>query len=108
VECSDQLPVWNLSLARIWFTPSVQLAASAVPPVPWPSKPGFNTRLLPDVGVFVCVAVGVKVGEDKAVEVGVDVCDAVAICVAVDVAVTVGSDWVWMTNCGGLIPSFDE
>ncbi len=29
VECSDQPPVWNLSLRRVWLVPSVQSAASA-------------------------------------------------------------------------------
>jgi hypothetical protein len=60
VECSDQLPVWNLSLARTWFVPSVQLAASAAL-LPAISKPGFNTRLPPADGVLVMVGVGVGV-----------------------------------------------
>jgi hypothetical protein len=38
VEWSDQPPAWNLSLARTWFVPSVQLAASAAL-VPAISKP---------------------------------------------------------------------
>ncbi len=65
VEWSAQLPEWNLSLARLWFDPSVQLAASATV-APAVSKPGFNTRLLPGalvrVGVFVGMAVAVFVG----------------------------------------------
>ncbi len=60
VECNAQPPVWNLSLARAWFVPSVQLAASAAL-VPAVSKPGFKTRL-PTDGVFVAVGVGVLVG----------------------------------------------
>ncbi len=75
VECSDQPPLWNLSLARVWFVPSVQFAASAAPPVPAVSKPGFSTRL-PLTGVFVMVGVGVLVG----VLVGtMDVCVAVGV-----------------------------
>src|SRR5512141_1764755 len=61
VECSDQPPVWNLSLARAWFVPSVQLAASAAL-LPAVSKPGFRTRLPFTNGVFVIVGVGVLVG----------------------------------------------
>src|SRR5512133_113995 len=61
VECSDQPPVWNLSLARVWFVPSVQLAASEAL-VPAVSKPGFNTRLPPETGVFVTIGVLVLVG----------------------------------------------
>src|SRR5512143_902037 len=56
-ECSAQPPAWNLSLARAWFVPSVQLAASAAL-LPCTSKPGFNTRLLLGMGVLVCVAAG--------------------------------------------------
>src|SRR5512143_80758 len=60
VEWSAQPPLWNLSLARVWFVPSVQFAASDAL-VPAVSKPGFSTRL-PGCGVFVIVGVGVLVG----------------------------------------------
>src|SRR5688572_24030591 len=63
-DLSDQLPVLNLSLARAWLAPSVQLAASAALP-PAISKDGFCTALPEGAGVLVGVfvaAMGVLVG----------------------------------------------
>src|ERR1051325_4299012 len=50
VDLSDHAPVLNLSLARAWFAPSVQFAASPAVPL---SKPGFSTWLPGPVGVLV-------------------------------------------------------
>src|SRR5512138_2983846 len=61
VECRAQPPAWNLSLARVWFAPSLQLAASAAL-VPAVSKPGLSTTLPLGTGVLVMVGVGVREG----------------------------------------------
>src|SRR5689334_24627489 len=50
VDLSDHAPVLNLSLARAWLGPSVQLAASAAPPVPAVSNAGFWMTLAAGAG----------------------------------------------------------
>jgi hypothetical protein len=90
VDLSAHPPVLTLSLARVWFDPSVQLSAFVVVPL---SKPGFRTRFELGGEVFVGVGVFIGVGVFVGVDVFVGVQEMVEVRVGVPVAPELSSKY---------------